>query len=592
MAEADPTTLGKYSIVRPLGRGAMGVVYEGFDPVIDRRVAIKTVRLDRVDESEGAEDLLRFKREAQAAGRLTHPNIVGVYDYGETDALAFIVMEFVEGDTLKSLLDRGERFTPADAVGMLESLLAGLAYSHEHGVIHRDIKPANVMITRDGRVKLADFGVARIESSSLTQAGTMIGTPSYMSPEQFMGQTIDARSDIYAAGVLLYQLLTGDKPFEGSVTSIMHKVLNTEAPPPSALSVSVNPALDAVVARAMAKRPEARFGSARDFAAALRATEAPVDDDATMIRPTVAQPARGLPAVAVEPRRSRVGLIAGGVGALVVAGIVGFVVLGGHAKPPIAAPHPPTTAATTPPAPAPAPKAVASPPALNPAQLRDRVIAVAASASCALVHGMIDADGGSIAGLVRADQQGQFAQALAAAVEGGSAAPHIQVDLRDFTGPYCGMIRAIKPFAPVFAPPGQRLALHLQGHATRLVTNQHIVVELGLPVWARYAEVDYISSSGATYRLYPTTTSAAPLTGGTTLVLGKPPGPAWAVGKPYGTDMIVAIASSAPIDTMPATQSATVTTLAPAATTTLTELKANGAKLATAALLVDTVKAP
>jgi serine/threonine-protein kinase len=370
----------------------------------------------------------------------------------------------------------------------------------------------------------------------------------------------------------------------------MHKVLNTEAPPPSALSVSVNPALDAVVAQAMAKRPEARFASARDFAAALRATEAPVDDDATMIRPAAVRPDPATQAVAVEPRRSRVGLIAGGVGALVVAGIVGFVVLGGHAKPPVAAPHPPTTAATTPPAPA--PKAVASPPALDPAQLRDRVIAVAASASCALVHGTIDADGGSLTGLVRADQQGRFAQALAAAVEGGSAAPHIQVDLRDFTGPYCGMIGAIKPFAPVFAPPGQRLALHLQGHATRLVTNQHIVVELGLPVWARYAEVDYISSSGATYRLYPTTTSAPALTGGSTLVLGKPPGPAWAVGKPYGTDMIVAIASSAPIDTMPATQAATVTTLAPAAATTLTELKANGAKLATAALLVDTVKAP
>jgi len=593
MAEADPTTLGKYSIVRPLGRGAMGVVYEGFDPVIDRRVAIKTVRLDRVDESEGAEDLLRFKREAQAAGRLTHPNIVGVYDYGETDELAFIVMEFVEGDTLKSLLDRGERFTPADAVGMLESLLAGLAYSHEHGVIHRDIKPANVMITRDGRVKLADFGVARIESSSLTQAGTMIGTPSYMSPEQFMGQTIDARSDIYAAGVLLYQLLTGDKPFEGSVTSIMHKVLNTEAPPPSVLSVSVNPALDAVVARAMAKRPEARFGSARDFAAALRATEAPVDDDATMIRPAAVRPDPGTQAVAVEPRRSRVGVIAGGVGALLVAGIVGFVVLGGHAKHPVAAPHPPTTAAITPtPTKTPAPKTAASPPpALDPAQLRDRVIAAAAPASCALVHGTINAEGGTLAGPVRADQQGRLAQALAAAVDGGSAAPRIHVDLRDFTGPYCGMIGAIKPFAPVFAPPGQRLALHLQGHATRLVTNQHIVVELGLPVWARYAEVDYISSSGATYRLYPTTPHA-PALSGPTLVLGKSPGPRWAVGKPYGTDMIVAIASSAPIDTMPTTQSATVTTLAPAVTTTLTELEANGAKLATAALLVDTVKAP
>jgi len=613
MAAGDPTALGKYTIVRPLGRGAMGVVYEGFDPVIDRRVAIKTVRLDRVDEAEGAEDLLRFKREAQAAGRLTHPNIVGVYDYGETDELAFIVMEFVEGDTLKSLLDRGERFTPAAAVGMLESLLAGLAYSHEHGVIHRDIKPANVMITRDGRVKLADFGVARIESSSLTQAGTMIGTPSYMSPEQFMGQTIDARSDIYAAGVLLYQLLTGDKPFEGSVTSIMHKVLNTEAPPPSALSVAVDPALDAVVARAMAKRPEARFATARDFATALRATEAPVEDDATMIRPLAARPdpaaatrmATGMAAeVATTPRGGRGPLIAGGVAAiLVVAGVAGFMVLGGHATHPVAASHPakatatpqpasvPAPAQAPAPAPAPAAKAAAVPAPPSPAQLRARAIAVAASASCALIHGTIGADGGDLAGLVRADQHGRFGRALAMAVDGGAGAPPVHVALRDFTGPYCGMIAAIKPYAPVFAAPGERLALHLAGHATRLVKGQHLVVELGLPVWARYAEVDYVSSSGATYRLYPTTPTPPALTG-STLVLGKPPGPAWAVGKPYGTDMIVAIASSAPIDTMPAAQSATVATLAPAATTALTELQANGAKLATAAILVDTVRSP
>ena len=204
-------TLGKYEIKRPLGRGAMGTVYEGWDPIIARRVAIKTVRLpDHSDDAETQEALTRFRREAQAAGRLTHPNIVGVFDYGETNDLAYIVMEFVDGPPLKNVLDKQERFALPDVIRVMDDLLTGLQFSHDRGVVHRDIKPANVMLTSAGQAKIADFGIARIESSSMTQAGTLLGTPAYMSPEQFMGQVVDARTDIYSAGVLLYQLLTGD----------------------------------------------------------------------------------------------------------------------------------------------------------------------------------------------------------------------------------------------------------------------------------------------------------------------------------------------------------------------------------------------
>lgn len=245
--------LGKYELRHVLGKGAMGTVYEGYDPIIDRRVAIKTVKLPDAEDVEAQEELARFKREAQAAGRLSHPNIVGVFDYGETPDIAYIVMEFVDGTTLKHVLDKGERFGVAEIVRLMDGLMAGLQYSHGRGVVHRDIKPANIMLTQAGEVKIADFGIARIESSSMTQAGTMLGTPSYMSPEQFMGQTVDARTDLYSSGVMLYQLLTGEKPFEGGLTAIMHKVLHTEPPPPSALSVSVTPALDAVVKKAMAK---------------------------------------------------------------------------------------------------------------------------------------------------------------------------------------------------------------------------------------------------------------------------------------------------------------------------------------------------
>jgi serine/threonine-protein kinase len=293
-----PASLGKYEIRGTLGRGAMGVVYDGWDPQIARRVAVKSVPLPTSHDPETAEEIARFRREAQAAGRLTHPNIVGVYDYGETADLAYIVMEYVDGPTLKALLDKRERF-PLDSVRrIMGDVLAGLQFSHDRGVVHRDIKPGNIMLTADGQAKIADFGIARIEMSSLTQAGTMVGTPAYMSPEQFRGEVVDARSDIYSAGVLLYQLLTGERPFEGGLTAIMHKVLNTEPPVPSQLAGTVPRALDAVVQKAMAKRPQERFASAAAFADALRAAiaapaAAPLadDDEATLVRGPVRPPA-------------------------------------------------------------------------------------------------------------------------------------------------------------------------------------------------------------------------------------------------------------------------------------------------------------
>jgi serine/threonine-protein kinase len=292
-------SLGKYEIRRQLGRGAMGTVYEGFDPVIERIVAIKTVRLPESADDELAEEIARFKREAQAAGRLIHPNIVGVFDYGETRDLAYIVMEYVDGPPLKNLLDKNERFPLPRIVQIMQDLLTGLQFSHERGVVHRDIKPANLMLTKAGQAKIADFGIARIESSSMTQAGTVLGTPAYMSPEQFMGQVVDARSDIYSSGVLLYQLLTGERPFEGSMSAIMHKALNTEAPSPSQISVTAPRPFDAVVKKAMAKRPEDRYQSATEFLTAIKAALATpagavVEEDDAGEATMVSTPRRGI----------------------------------------------------------------------------------------------------------------------------------------------------------------------------------------------------------------------------------------------------------------------------------------------------------
>ncbi|MDP3416694.1 serine/threonine-protein kinase, partial [Falsiroseomonas sp.] len=313
---------GKYEARGTLGAGAMGTVIDAFDRMIERRVAVKLVRLPAGDDAEAREAHARFRREAQAAGRLSHPNIVGVFDYGENADTAWIVMELVEGGTLKGVMDRGERLPVAQVVRLMDQILGALAYSHGRGVVHRDIKPANIMLTADPagpQVKIADFGIARIESSTMTQVGTVMGTPSYMAPEQLRGEPVDARADIWAAGVLLYQLLTGEKPFDGGYSALMHRVLNTEPPPPSQLAVSAPRGFDAVVARALAKRPDDRFPTASAFAEAIRsagdtaepagtgfagAGKLPGLDDATMVATASRAPATPAPPPPPPPAKS------------------------------------------------------------------------------------------------------------------------------------------------------------------------------------------------------------------------------------------------------------------------------------------------
>ena len=266
-----PQKLGKYEIRRELGRGAMGIVYEGWDPLIARRVALKTIRKDQLEQEDVDHLLERFRREAQVAGRLNHPNVVAVYEYGEgSDGVAFIAMEFVEGRDLKDYFDSQIDFPLAEVVRIMGELLDALAHAHAHGIVHRDVKPANIFLVKDKNVKFCDFGIARIESSNLTQVGSVLGSPAYMSPEQFLGQRVDSRSDLFSAGVILYQFLTGEKPFMGQLTTIMHKVLKEEPIAPSELNFQVPPVFDAVVRKAMAKRPDDRFQSAEEFAEALR----------------------------------------------------------------------------------------------------------------------------------------------------------------------------------------------------------------------------------------------------------------------------------------------------------------------------------
>jgi len=269
------THFGRYQIVRVLGRGAMGVVYEGLDPRLNRPVAIKTILKGHLmDETLAEEYTARFQREAQAVGRLAHPNIVTLHDFGEEGEVAYIVMEFIRGRELASHFEAGDYFDLPTAVRIMGELLDALAYAHAHGIVHRDIKPANVMIDEEGHVKLTDFGVARVSDGNTdrTQPGTMVGTPSYMSPEQILGLAVGSRTDLFAAGVVLYQFLAHDKPFKGSGPwEVQRKIVNDAATPPSKLNPASPRVFDAVVAKALAKQPEQRHADAASFAAELRA---------------------------------------------------------------------------------------------------------------------------------------------------------------------------------------------------------------------------------------------------------------------------------------------------------------------------------
>jgi eukaryotic-like serine/threonine-protein kinase len=267
-------TLGRYKIQGVLGKGAMGLVYDGLDPNLDRRVAIKTILTRKLDAEAARMITVRFEREVRAVARLNHRNIVQVYDFGAEGELAYIVMEHIQGKELKDFFDANERFDVRKIFTLMIELLDALEFAHEAGIVHRDIKPGNVMIDAAGHVKLTDFGVARVNDpdgpqAEATRVGAQVGTPAYMSPEQVQGQKVDRRSDVFSAGIIFYQFLTGQKPFEGSQFTLQQKIVMEDPVWPSAI-VQVPAEYDRVIARAMAKEVEQRYQSARAFADALK----------------------------------------------------------------------------------------------------------------------------------------------------------------------------------------------------------------------------------------------------------------------------------------------------------------------------------
>src|SRR6267378_3641067 len=267
------TKAGRYEIVGELGRGAMGVVYKAMDPVIGRTVAVKTIRLSEQGTGLSRPELLsRFQTEARAAGLLTHPNIVVVFDAGEEDGLYYITMELVEGKSLQALLDGGHAFPLPRTLRIMDQTCSALQFAHERNVIHRDIKPANLMLTADDTVKVTDFGTAKIlQFGTVQQTAHVMGTPSYMSPEQVKGRAVDGRSDIFSLGVMLYEMVTGEKPFPGqNITTVIYKIVNEEAVPPRQINPSIHAGISTVVMRALEKDPDQRYQSCREMLEDLR----------------------------------------------------------------------------------------------------------------------------------------------------------------------------------------------------------------------------------------------------------------------------------------------------------------------------------
>jgi eukaryotic-like serine/threonine-protein kinase len=362
--------IGRYEVEKELGHGAMATVYKAVDPVIGRVVAIKVIRMEQGFGLEAEELRKRLYREAQSAGNLNHSNIVTIYDIGEEGDLSYIAMEYIEGETLESWMQKN-RIPPVEqTIAIIEQIAAGLDFAGARGITHRDIKPGNVLLTADGRAKIADFGIAKFSTSKMTQTGMVMGTPAYMSPEQALGNPLDGRSDIFSLGVIFYEMLTGERPFNGSnSTTIIYKIVHEEVVPPHKLNVTIHQGIDSIVQRMLAKSPDQRYQSCGEVVQDLR-NYAALGSRASSKRKAATA---AKPASAPVSSGGNKGILYALIGVLVIAvGILGYYFMQ-QSKPapavvqtqtsPITPKAPPTAPAvqpversTVPAAPAPAPK--------------------------------------------------------------------------------------------------------------------------------------------------------------------------------------------------------------------------------------------
>jgi hypothetical protein len=329
-------SLGRYLIEKELGRGAMGRVFLAYDPQIDRRVAIKTIQIfASLPESERLQARERFMREARSAGKLLHPGIVTVFDVGEADGVPYLAMEFVEGATLDAFCSEETLLPVPDVIALLASAADALAFAHQRGIVHRDVKPANLMRVGDRAVKIMDFGLAKNPTTSMTHDGALLGTPNYMSPEQVRGEALDGRADLFALGVVAYEMLTGAKPFSGdSISSVLYRIVNEPPQDASLHGERISPPLSAVLEKALAKNPAQRFQDGASLAAALRRAASAAVAPAGRAKPTATRPAapKALEQTHPPARRPRTLWLWAALALLVIGGAIVMVV--GRLEPP------------------------------------------------------------------------------------------------------------------------------------------------------------------------------------------------------------------------------------------------------------------
>ena len=561
MAELEK--LGRYRIEAVLGKGAMGVVYKAYDPDLRQSVAIKTIRKEILDQDHATDSILleRFKNEVIAGRRLMkHPNIVGTYEFGQEQEICFIVMEYVEGKPLKDYLDKGHRFTLEAVMSIMRQLLDALQFAHEQGIVHRDIKPANIMLTPHGQIQITDFGIAKIDSASMTKTGTIMGTPSYMSPEQCLGQHVDARTDIFSAGVVLYQLLTGENPFVGtSAMTTMHKVLNITPINPSQFNVHISKIFDRVMQKALAKRPDARFQSAREFAQALQSVviqeqekraETVGDEEVTVLEVEVPKappkpekkpkPAQEQPA---PWRPGKLGILGIALTIALVGGIAALMIL----QPPqstestgeqteLIQPSTPSEAEQTPP---------------KPALDRAKLDALLSSFTCARLQADFDPDRVLIlSGHLQPEDLPKLKQRLAEI----PGLPEVIYEITALTWPYCELVEILFPLKQLNQE--QRLGLEItpHQHLSHYVEEENLVLAYTIPSYNSYIYIDYYQLDGGVIHLFPNGMGLnKPITAKTRHILGDTARgqKQWQINPPFGTEMIVIIASSTPLFDQP-----------------------------------------
>ncbi len=515
-----PEKLGKYKIVAVLGEGSMGIVYKAVDPDIQEYVALKTIHKKLLEGKDRAVILQRFINEVKAGRLLRHPNIVAMYDYQEDEDICFLVMEYVEGTTLKETMLDHPDLGKEEICRIMNQLLDGLQAAHKQGVVHRDIKPENLILKENGDVRIADFGVARLDSSTMTTDGSILGSPSYMSPEQCMGKQVDARSDLFSAGIVLYQLLTGEKPFSGmAFMETMQQILHVQPAMPSIRNPALESEWDAVVNKALAKHVDDRYQTATDFQQALTKIVGHQFVDRRESKPS--------------RRLQWLGLI------LVFAALAG----GGYwwATQPknLVKDNQPSVVTTTPSSKVEADKTVS---------LDQQLKQLLTKYECDELSYTIDVDDViTVSGYVSADQN----EALKSALSRLAAKFNQRIDnkLIPLLALNCETLSILQPFVENNKSQKQGLQIEASQHSSVYVQGERPIFEVITPNFAGYLYVDYFMADGKVFHLLPTKIDSQLQFEAQQQVLIGNNGTSrqWQIVEPYGKEIMSVIVSELPL---------------------------------------------